>query len=74
MIGCLCVGHLDHPRPRVQSLAILKDDAVREPAKQRLVEKILGALSGASFNRLVNLGKAIVDFTAGSGDKVPPTC
>jgi hypothetical protein len=59
--------------PHWQSLAILKDDGVREPVKQRGVEKILGALTGAAFNRLVNLGKSIVDFSTGSGDKVRST-
>ena len=63
-VACLPCGTLS------QALAILKDDSVREPAKHKGCERILGALTGANFNRLVNLGKAIVDFATGDGDKV----
>ena len=47
---------------------MLKDDEVREPAKQKEVEKILGPVPSDQFNKLVNLGKAINDFvTDGAG-------
>jgi hypothetical protein len=57
-------------------LVVLKDDLTREPAKQREVEKILGPVGSDAFNKLVNFGKAINDFTVGGagGDKVRQGC
>lgn len=46
-------------------LAILKDDALREPAKKARAEELLGRIPDDSFARLVNLGKAINDFSLG---------
>lgn len=57
---------------RLQCLSILKDDGIREPAKHKEVEKILGVVPADAFNKLVNLGKAINDFVtdAAAGDQV----
>ncbi len=38
--------------------------------KQRECEKVLGSMTGANFNKLVNLSKAITDFASGAADEV----
>ena len=51
----------------LQCLSVLKDDGVREPAKQKAVEKVIGIMKSEDFNRLVNYGKAINDFVTDGG-------
>ncbi len=51
----------------LQCLSVLKDDGVREPAKQKAVEKVIGIMKSEDFNRLVNYGKAIKDFVTDGG-------
>ncbi len=46
---------------------MLKDDGVREPAKHKAVERIIGSITSEAFNRLVNFGKAINDFVTDGG-------
>jgi pre-mRNA-splicing helicase BRR2 len=51
-------------------LAVLKDDALREPAKKAQCSELLGRLTDTAFTQLTNLGKGISDYSAsaaGSG-------
>ena len=50
-----------------ETLAILKDQDLRDPEKHTEIQKILSKMSSERFNRLVNLGKQIHDFSVGQG-------
>jgi len=45
-----------------ETIALLKDDTLRDSDRQKEIGKILSALNADKFNKLVNLGKRITDF------------
>ncbi|KAK7243952.1 hypothetical protein RIF29_38767 [Crotalaria pallida] len=51
-------------------LAVLKNDAVRNPDKKKEIEKLLGSISSNEFDQLVSIGKLITDYQE-VGDDVP---
>jgi pre-mRNA-splicing helicase BRR2 len=44
-------------------LSLLKDDSIRDPDRQREISKIISHIPSDKFNKLVNLGKRITDFS-----------
>jgi len=48
-----------------ETLALLKDDAMRDPERKKELEKLLGRMQQETFHNLVNLGKKITDFNLG---------
>jgi pre-mRNA-splicing helicase BRR2 len=66
----ICLG--DQPQDILlgaadEVLSILKDHTLRDPERQREIEKIISKISSEKFNKLVNLGKKITDFSS-TGD------
>jgi pre-mRNA-splicing helicase BRR2 len=62
----ICLG--DQPQDILlgaadEVLLILKDQTLRDPERQREIEKILSKISSEKFHKLVNLGKKITDFS-----------
>ena len=59
----------DHPTDLMRGaahevLSVLKDEAVRDSDRQKAVESLLNAMPAEKFNKLVNIGKKITDFSA----------
>lgn len=47
-------------------LALLKDENMRPPQRQREVQMILGNIDGEAYNHLIKIAKQITDYTAES--------
>ena len=47
-------------------LAVLKNDAVKNPDKKKEIEKLLNPIPNQVFDQLVSIGKLITDFQEGS--------
>ena len=45
-----------------ETIALLKDDGLRDSDKHKEIGKILSSINADKFNKLVNLGKRITDF------------
>jgi pre-mRNA-splicing helicase BRR2 len=53
-----------------EALAILKNDALRDPIKQKELNKLFGSdVNDVQFHELVTVGKAITDFVVGENEK-----
>lgn len=51
-------------------LAVLKNDAIKNPDKKKEIEKLLNPIPGPVFDHLVSIGRLITDYQEG-GDAAP---